>query len=149
MQIVAFVWNAKLFFSGTKTLNYNTPPLSCHGQITLSYIDEIFPLAIPNQISLISMHVPSLVKIPSHLQKLSSKNKKMGVSWAENSVKLWRNLTISNLKPDLHNINPLTKLVKVHWCLLTLSSGNKIQTDRRTYETVFVRLSLWSFFALF
>ena len=33
-------------------------------QITLSKIDEICPLAIPNQISLISIHIPSLVKIP-------------------------------------------------------------------------------------
>ena len=39
-------------------------PLSCRGQGALSNIDEICPLAIPNQISLISMHVPSLVKIP-------------------------------------------------------------------------------------
>ena len=30
--------------------------------VTLSIIDEIHPLAIPSQISLISMHLPSLVK---------------------------------------------------------------------------------------
>ena len=50
-------------FLQKKMLNYNTPPLSCHGQITLSNTDEICTLAIPNQISLISMHVPSLIKI--------------------------------------------------------------------------------------
>ena len=47
-----------------KTLNYNTPPLSCRGQITLSNMNEICPLTIPDQISTISNHVPSLVKIP-------------------------------------------------------------------------------------
>ena len=33
----------------------------------------------------------------------------MGVSWADNSVKIWRNLPIYNPKPDLHNNNALTK----------------------------------------
>ena len=33
----------------------------------------------------------------------------MGVSRADNSVKIWRNLPISNPKPDLHNINAHTK----------------------------------------
>ena len=33
----------------------------------------------------------------------------MGVSTADNSVKNWRNLPISNPKPDLHNINAHTK----------------------------------------
>ena len=33
----------------------------------------------------------------------------MGVSWADNSVKIGRNLPISNPKPDLHNINAHTK----------------------------------------
>ena len=36
--------------------------LLCGGQITLSKIDKICPLAIPNWISTISMHTPSLVK---------------------------------------------------------------------------------------
>ena len=34
----------------------------------------------------------------------------MGVSGADNSVKIWRNLPISNLEPDLHNIKAHTKL---------------------------------------
>ena len=67
--------------------------------------DEICQLAIPNQISLILMHVPSLVKIPWHLHKLSSGNENMGVSRADNCIKMWWNLLISNPKPDLHNIN--------------------------------------------
>ena len=33
----------------------------------------------------------------------------MAVSRADNSVKNWRNLLISNPKPDLHNINAYTK----------------------------------------
>ena len=80
----------------TKTLNYNIPPLSCRGQITLSNIDEICPIANPNEISLISLHVPSLVKIPWHLHKLSSGNDNMGVSRADSSVKILRNSPISN-----------------------------------------------------
>ena len=34
----------------------------CRWQITLSKIDEVSPLAIPNYISTITMHIPSLVK---------------------------------------------------------------------------------------
>ena len=33
----------------------------------------------------------------------------MGVSWADNSVKIWQNLPISNPKPDLLNVNPYSK----------------------------------------
>ena len=33
----------------------------------------------------------------------------MGMSRADNSIKIWRNLPISNPKPDLHNINAHTK----------------------------------------
>ena len=54
-----------------------------------------------------SMHIASLVKIP-YLLKLSSRNKNMGVSRADNSVKIWRNLPISNPKPDL-NVNAYSK----------------------------------------
>ena len=55
-------------------LKYNTLPSLCRGQITLSNIDEICPLAIPNQIPTISMHIPSLVRIDWCLLKLSSGN---------------------------------------------------------------------------
>ena len=48
---------------------------------------EICPLAIPNQISLISKYTASLVKIPCYLLKLSSGNENMGVTQADNSVK--------------------------------------------------------------
>ena len=43
---------------------------ACLGQITLYKFDEICPLVIPNQISLMSMHIASLVKIPCYLLKL-------------------------------------------------------------------------------
>ena len=79
-------------------LNYNTPPLLCHGQITLSDTDKICPLATPNQ-----------TKIHQHLLKLSSGNKNMGMSFSDNSFKIWWNFSISNPKPDLHNINAYTK----------------------------------------
>ena len=82
---------------------------ACLRQITLSKIDEICPLAISNQLSTISMHIPSLVKIPCYLLKLLSGNENMGMSRADNSIKNWRNLPISNPKPDLHNINAHTK----------------------------------------
>ena len=50
--------------------------------------DEICPLAVPNQTSLMSMHIASLMKIPCYLLKLSSGNENMGVSQADNSVKI-------------------------------------------------------------
>ena len=55
------------------------------------------------------MHIPSLVKTHWCLLKLSSGNENMGVTRADKSVKIWRNLPISNSKPDLHNINAHTK----------------------------------------
>ena len=51
-------------------------------------IDEICPLAIPNQISLMSIFIASLVKIPCYLLKLLSGNEIMGVFGADNSVKI-------------------------------------------------------------
>ena len=138
-----------MMITSIKTLNYNTPPLSCRGQITLSNTDQICSSAIPNQISLPSMHVPSLVKILWYLHKLSSGNENMGVSWADNSVKIWRNFPLA-IPNQISTISmPIPSLVKIHWCLLKLSSGNETRTDRRTYEADVIRLFLWSFFDLF
>ena len=50
--------------------------------------DEICPLAIPNQISLMTMLVASLVEIPCYLLKISSGNENVGESRADNSVKI-------------------------------------------------------------
>ena len=52
-------------------------------------------------------------------------NENMGVSRADNSVKSWRNLPISNPKPDLHNINAQIKFGEN-------PSGNEKWTDGRT-----------------
>ena len=54
------------------------------------------------------MHIASLIEL-----KLSSGNENMGVSRADNSVKIWRNLPIGNPKPDLHNINKHTKFGEI------------------------------------
>ena len=80
----------------------------CCGQITLLRIDKICPLAIPNHISTISMHILSLVKIHWYLLKLSPGNENMDVLQADNSVKNWW-MPTSNLKIDLNNINAYTK----------------------------------------
>ena len=80
-------------------------------------------IKILNHISIISMHIASLVKRPCYLLKFSSGNENMGVSWADNSVKTLRDLPISNSKPDLLNANALlADLVKIPCCLLKLSS---------------------------
>ena len=49
------------------------------------------------------------MKIPCYLLKLSSGNENMGMSQADNSVKIWRNLPFSNPKPDLLNVNAYNK----------------------------------------
>ena len=45
-------------------------------------------VTILNQILIISMHIASLVKRPCYLVKLSSGNENMGMSRADNSVKI-------------------------------------------------------------
>ena len=62
----------------------------CRGQITLSKNYEICPLAILNQISKIAMRIPSLVKTNWYLLKLSSGNKHIDVSRADNCQKLMK-----------------------------------------------------------
>ena len=49
------------------------------------------------------------MKIPCYLLKLSSGNENMGVSRADNFIKIWQNLPISNPKPDLLNVNAYSK----------------------------------------
>ena len=49
-----------------------------------------------------------LLKIPCYLLVIVRKQK-YGVSRADNSVKFWRNLPISNPKPDLLNVNAYSK----------------------------------------
>ena len=101
------------------------------GQIALSKIDAIRPLAIPVQISIITMYTPSLVKIHWYLLKLSG-NENVDVSRADNSVS-WQNLPINNAKPDFLNINAPTWLVKIYIHVLKLTSGNKNTDGRWTH----------------
>ena len=49
----------------------------------------------------------------------------MSVSWADNSVKIWRNLPISNPKPDLLNVNAYSKFDENPLLFTKLSSGNE------------------------
>ena len=56
-----------------------------------------------------SIHRANLVKIACYLLKLSSGNENMGVSRADNSVKIRQNFPISNPKPDLLNVNAYNK----------------------------------------
>ena len=99
------------------------------GQKTLTKIDEICPSAIPNQISTISIHIWSVVKIHWDLLKLSSENLNTDLLRADNSVKNWQKSHYP--KPDLYISMHRPSLVKIHWYLLKFSSRNE-NTDRRT-----------------
>ena len=79
------------------------------------------------------MHIASLVKIPCYLLKLSSGNKNMGESRADNSVKIWQNLPISYPKSDRHNINAHTKFGE-NPLMFTQVIIRKWKTDRRTKD---------------
>ena len=51
---------------------------------------KICPLAIPNQIFLMSIYIASLVKVPCYLLKLLSENENIGVSWADfDEILVW------------------------------------------------------------
>ena len=80
-----------------------------------------------------SIYIESLVKIPCYLLKLSSGNENMGVSRADNSVRIYQNLPISNPKPDLHNINAHTKFGE-NQLMFTQVIIRKRKTDGRTYD---------------
>ena len=57
----------------------------------------------------------------------------MGVSRADNSVKNWRNLPISNPKPDFHNIKAHTKFDE-NPLMFTQVIIRKRKTDGRTTD---------------
>ena len=57
----------------------------------------------------------------------------MDVSRAENSVKIWGNLPISNPKPDLHNINAHTKFGE-NPLMFTQVIIRKRKTDGQMYD---------------
>ena len=57
----------------------------------------------------------------------------MGVSRADNSLKIWRNLPISNPKPDIHNINAHTKFGE-NPLMFTQVIIRKRKPEGRTYD---------------
>ena len=75
-------WAGKSVDNNVKLLY---PAIIMSQEISMSNIDKICPLAILN---FISMHVPSLVKIPRHLLQLAPGNKNISVSQADNTVKI-------------------------------------------------------------
>ena len=60
----------------------------------------------------------------------------MGVSRADNSVKIGRNLPFSNPKPDLLNVNAYSKFDENSLLLTKLSSGNKNMGVSRANNSV-------------
>ena len=89
-------------------------------QITLPKMDEIRPLAIPKQMSTISMHTPSLVKIHWFLLKLSSRYVKTDVlrQIAQSKVD---EICPSAIPKQTSTISMHTaSLLKNHWHLLII-----------------------------
>ena len=90
--------NISILWLKYKHWNYNTPPLSYPGQISMSNWQSL-PISIPKaDLYYINALIASLVKIHWYLLKLSSVNKNLDLLQADNSVKNWRNLHINNPK---------------------------------------------------
>ena len=116
-----FLWQIKI-----KMLIYNTPLLSCCGQITLSNIDKICPLAIPNQISLISMHVPSLVKIPWHLLSYRPETK-IWVCLGQRTTSKLDEICPLAIPNQISTISMhILSLVKIHYCVVGYKNLNVV-----------------------
>ena len=99
---------------------------ACLGQIIPSKFDEICTLATPNQISTISMHILSLVFTGYHPET------KIWAFFGQiTSSPFYENCpqAIPNQISTISMHIPI--LVKIHRCLLKLSSGNEIRTDVR------------------
>ena len=67
----------------------------------------------------------------------------MGVSQADNSIKIWWNLPISYPKPDLHNINAHTKFGE-NPLIFTQVIIRKQNMDGRTGEQI-DRCPMWNY----
>ena len=100
---------------------------SGNGQITLSKINEICPLTIPNQISTISMHTPSLVKIHLHLLKLSSEKQKYRQTDGRTTDRPFYETVFVRLSIDLSLIfsNPTVQIFNPTMAILTPQWQNK------------------------
>ena len=124
----------------------------CGWQITLSKIDVIYLLPIPNKLSTISMHTPSLVKIHWYLLKFSIRNHWMKI-WMDRQQTdgqthgwpMWNYnippaqlLKIDEICPTaipkkISTISMHTpSLVKIHWYLLKFSFRNENMDGRTT-----------------
>ena len=96
-------------------------------------------ITILSQILIISMHIASLVKRPCYFLKLSSGNENMGVSRADNSVKICP-LAIPN-QISLMSMH-IASLVKRPYYLLKLLSGNENIGVSPADNSVKIRLNL-------
>ena len=86
------------------------------------------PISNPKP-DLLNINVLSLVKIPWHLLKISSGNENMGVSWADNSIKIWWNCPLA-IPNQISTISMhIPSLVKIHW--FTQVIIQKQNTDRQ------------------
>ena len=77
-----------------------------------------------------------MVNIPCYLLKLSSGNETIGVSRADNFVKIWRNLPISNPNQISLMSMHIVSLAKIPCYLLKLSSGNETMGVSRADNSV-------------
>ena len=78
------------------------------------------------------------MKIHWYLLKLSSGNENTDVLWAVIAVKNWRNLPISNTKPDLYNINVHTKIGEnplTFTDVIVQKENTDVRTDGRAFIT--------------
>ena len=92
--------------------------------------DEICPLAFPNQISLISIHISSLVKIPWYLLKLLSGNENMGVSRADiTATHLFK--YIENLTTKKKENFQIRKSDIFHISAQNMDCGHSLEPPRR------------------
>ena len=79
-----------------------------------------------------SIYIASLVKIPLLFTQVIVWKQKYWHVLADNSVKIWQNLPISNPKPDLHSINSHTKFGE-NPLMFTQVIIQKWKMDGRTY----------------
>ena len=82
------------------------------------------------------------------IYSLLSRNENMGVSLADNAVKIWQNLPISNPKPDHYNIHAHTKFGE-NPLMFTQVIIRKRNTDGWTYDWQTDRLRNWVYVAFF
>ena len=100
---------------------------ACLGETTPSKFDEICPLAIPYQISTISIYITYQVWLKSIdiYTSYHPERKISAVSWGDNSVKFHEVCPLASpYKLSTISIH-IPSLVKIHWYSLKLSSWNE------------------------